>query len=308
MQLGEETIALVGSINRDTICTLDGVQVESYGGMLYGILSLAQISSATVFPVGVVGTDVQTAVMSLLDGCSQINLSGLRFTSHQNPHCVLTYDDEGNKQEVLCGGVPPIDFEQIEPFLDCRAVCVNFITGTELSLDTMKKTRRSRTGPIFMDVHSLTLTTGDENRRYLCKPRDWESWVACADFVQCNENEASLLADEPMVEKEAVARFGERILGLGPVGLLITRGSRGSQTVSRSASGQVEIRSYGAIPGGAVVDETGCGDVFLMGFVWEYLKSADLETASEFANKVAGINCCLRGIEEIGQMGRFLEA
>ncbi len=304
----KETIALVGSINRDTICTPDGVRIESYGGMLYGILSLIQMSSVMVFPVGVVGADVKSAVMNLLDKWPQVNLSGLRFTSQKNPHCVLTYDEAGNKQEVLHGGVSPVEFKQIEPFLDCGAICVNFITGSELSLDTMQQVRSSRSKPIFMDVHSLTLTTGDGNRRYFRVPTRWESWVACADFIQCNEKEAVLLAGEPLLDEDAVGRFGERVLALGPVGLVITRGGGGSCTIFRSPEGGITIRQCTAKSVGAVVDETGCGDVFLMGFALEFLRTGDLETASTFANKVAGINCCLRGIEGIGQMGRFLAA
>ena len=307
MTTGEQTIALVGSINRDTIRTPDGVEVGSYGGMLYGILSLAEMSSAKIFPVGNVGRDVRTPVMELLDGNSRIDLSGVCFTSHQNPHCVLTYDEAGNKQEVLHGGVPPIEFEQIEPFLDCQAICINFITGNELSLTTLQEIRRQSARLILMDVHSLTLATGAGNRRYMRVPEKWESWVACADIVQCNEKEGALLANEALVDDAAVIRFGKRVLGLGPEGLLITRGDRGSHTVIKTTSGHVELRSYRAVPDGTVVDETGCGDVFLMGFTSKYLLSSDLDSSSEFANRVAGINCCLRGIEEIGQMGRILE-
>ena len=53
-------------------------------------------------------------------------------------------------------------------------------------------------------------------------------------------------------------------------------------------------------------DETGCGDTFLMGFTWAFLQTGDRDQASWFANRVAGINVCLRGIEEINRIGTFL--
>ena len=53
-------------------------------------------------------------------------------------------------------------------------------------------------------------------------------------------------------------------------------------------------------------DETGCGDTFLMGYTWAFLQTGDRTVASRFANRVAGINVCLRGIEGIGQIGQFL--
>lgn len=47
MTAGGRRIALLGSINRDTIRTPDGVETESYGGLLYTLLPLAQIAAAT---------------------------------------------------------------------------------------------------------------------------------------------------------------------------------------------------------------------------------------------------------------------
>ncbi|MDP6778591.1 MAG: carbohydrate kinase family protein [Candidatus Latescibacteria bacterium] len=305
-QTEQRRIALIGTVNRDTIHTADGVRVESYGGMLYSILSLAQIAEAMIFPVCNVGRDVEMAVRGFLAPFPCVRSDGIRFVPEPNPHCLLEYDAEGRKRETLRGGVPELSFERIAPFLDGCAVCLNFITGMELSLSTLQEVRAATGAPILMDVHSLTLGLDSERRRFWRVPPLWEAWLACADVVQLNLEEASLLAGGTLEGESAVRRFGEHVLGLGPHTLLITRGAQGSTTVLRSPAGQVEVRSFDAPPVGTSEDETGCGDVFLMGFTWAYLQTGDPCRASRFANRAASINCSLRGIEALGQIGRTL--
>ena len=60
----EQRIALLGTINRDTIYTADGVTTESYGGLLYSILALAEIASSQVaiYPICNVGADMEAIV------------------------------------------------------------------------------------------------------------------------------------------------------------------------------------------------------------------------------------------------------
>ncbi len=305
MQSGACRIALVGTINRDTIQTPDGVRTHSYGGMLYSILALAEIAEAAIYPICNVGEDVEAAVRELLAPYSSVRFDGMRFVSEQNPHCFLEYDAEGHKQETLLGGVVPLTADRIGPFLDCDAVCFNFITGMELSLETFQEVQGAAVGLICMDVHSLTLGIDSNRRRFWRVPPQWESWVACADVVQLNEQEGALLAGETLDGDSAFRRFGEKVLSLGPASLLMTCGERGCRTVYRNAREEVEVQRFGPSPVGTPQDETGCGDVFLIGFTWAYLQTGDFAEASRFANQVAGINCCLRGIEEIGQIGRF---
>ena len=301
----ERSLVIVGTINRDTIRSSDGVESESYGGLLYSLLSLAAIASpeTRIYPVCNVGKGVEDAVRNFLSPHRRIEIDGIRFVDALNPHCFLEYDANGVKQEMLLGGVAPLEFGRIRPFLECDALCFNFITGFELSLETLQEVRQARRGLICLDVHSLTLGVDRHRRRFWQRPDRWEFWLACADVVQMNEEEGSLLADVPLREDEALLRFGEQVLGLGPKVLLVTSGKRGSRTVFRSASRDVGVVGLPAFRAATVKDETGCGDVFLMGFTWAYLQTRDVLRATRFANDVAGANCGLRGIEEIGSIG-----
>jgi sugar/nucleoside kinase (ribokinase family) len=300
-------IAVVGSINRDTICTPDGTRTESYGGILYSIAALAEVGPATIFPVCNVGRDVEVAVRLLLGSSASVRLDGVRFVPERNPHCFLTYDSRNRKQETLLGGVPVLTVQRLLPFLGCDAICFNFITGMELELQTMQAFRRAALGLVLLDVHSLSLGIDGIRRRFFRVPPRWEAWLGCADVVQLNEREGALLAGEALNSEKATRKFGERVLALGPKLLLITRGEHGADSVARNPRGAVEVRRYPSRTADVPVDETGCGDAFLMGFTWSFLQTGSVATASRFANRVAGITCCLRGVEQMRRIRDYLQ-
>lgn len=301
-------IALLGTINRDTIHTADGVTTKSYGGLLYSILALAEIASdrATIYPICNVGRDMEDVVREKLAPYPQVKLDGIRFVPGKNPHCFLDYDAQGRKRETLRYDVPQLSLLQLEPFLDCDAMCFNFITGMELALETAQCVRESAAGLLLMDVHSLTLGIDDNRRRFWRVPPQWKAWVGCVDVVQMNEQEGALLAGESLDGEGATCRFASRVLSAGPSALIITRRYRGSELIVHDDRAEVAIHRFDAAPIGEPRDETGCGDTFLMGYTWAFLKTGDRAVASRFANRVAGINVCLRGIEGIGQIGQFL--
>lgn len=301
-------IALLGTINRDTIHTADGVTTQSYGGLLYSILALAEIASdrAAIYPICNVGRDMEDAVREKLAPYPQVKMDGIRFVPGKNPHCFLDYDAQGRKRETLRHDVPQIALSQIEPFLDCDAMCFNFITGMELALETAQCVRRSAAGALLMDVHSLTLGMDEKRRRFWRVPPQWKKWMGCVDVVQMNEQEAALLAGETLDGEDATRRFAKRVLAAGPSALIVTRRHRGSEMIVRGDRAEVAIHRFAAAPIGEPLDETGCGDTFLMGYTWAFLQTGDRACASRFANRVAGINACLRGIEGIGQIGKFL--
>lgn len=301
-------IALLGTINRDTIRTPDGVETESYGGILYSLLPLSAISKdgTLIYPIVHVGEDMRTVVEGFLRPCENIRFDGVTFVPDKNPHCFLVYDEDHNKQETLKGVIPKLQFSDIQPFLDADAIVVNFITGLELELETLQRVRSSTDSPIFMDLHSLTLGIDAGRRRFWRCPPDWEAWIACTDVIQMNEQEAGLLAGEPLDTDAKTVAFAERLLDNGSTVVLITRNENGSHAIYREGAETV-LHHSPPQPAGDPQDETGCGDVFLMGFVTSYLEARDPVEASRFANTLAGINVTLRGIEGVRRLGDVLE-
>lgn len=303
-------VAVIGTINRDTIHTPDGMVTESYGGLLYTVLALASLTDpdTLVYPVCNVGEDVWTVVIALLGRSDRIRVEGVRKVPTKNNHVTLYYDPRGNKKEILSGGVPPLRLEALVPFFDSDVICLNFISGAELTLQTLQQVRSVASAaearyaaPLLMDFHSLSLGRTAQGRRCFRKPVDWKAWIGCADVVQMNEQEASLLAGRDVKGEDALLDFGREVLTIGPKALSVTLGERGSRLVFHGASGPT-LESFPPLPIQAL-DTTGCGDVFLAGFAAEYLRSHDLRRASQLANRVAGWNCTLRGVEETARLG-----
>lgn len=303
-------IALIGTINRDTIRTPDGVETESYGGLLYSALPLSAIveDEAIIYPIVNVGSDLKEVVDGYLADRTNVSFEAIQAVPEKNTHCFLEYDEKGNKQETLLGGVPALTPERFRPYLTCDAICFNFITGLELELETMRRVRAETEALIFMDIHSLTLGMDDQRRRFWRIPPQWEEWTACADVVQMNEAEAALLAGKPLQSDSDTLAFARKLLDNGSSIVMVTRGAEGADVVFRGSTGDPAFHRSPASLVGESTDETGCGDVFLMGFVWSFLGTCDPIVASQFANTLAGINVTLRGIDGVRQIGDVLRA
>jgi adenosine kinase len=233
-----------------------------------------------------------------LEGWPNIVLEGVRRVPGPNNHVTIRYNERGEKEEVLLGGVPPLNFACLKPVLDADAICVNFISGFELSLEDMQRLRRRASGKIVMDFHSLSLGMDAKRRRFFRRSARWREWMACADVVQMNTREAEVLAGRVLRDEAEVCAFGAKVLECGPDALSITRGEMGSWLVDSDG-----LEAFPALDLDEVLDTTGCGDVFLAGFALEYVRSGDVRAASRFAHGVAGMNCRLRGIEEVGRLG-----
>jgi hypothetical protein len=117
--------------------------------------------------------------------------------------------------------VPPWNWLGLKPLLaDLDALYINMISGFELELETAQLIRQHYRGPIYCDLHSLMLSVQPTGFR---APRPLENaaaWCACFDLLQVNEDEAALMAPDPMAL--AATAFGNGIRSL-----VVTLGSRG---------------------------------------------------------------------------------
>jgi sugar/nucleoside kinase (ribokinase family) len=169
--------------------------VRSMGGIFYSLHALAALAPHP--SVVVPATRVGAAAASLLR--SQLAALGVdtRFlqpaSAHQNA-VELRYESPDRRREVLRGGVPPVRADRLGPFLrEVDALYVNFVAGNELTLSGFRRVRASFAGPIHVDLHSLLLGRSSTGLRFHRPLPGWRDWVACADVVQCNAQEAATL-------------------------------------------------------------------------------------------------------------------
>ncbi|MDD4051536.1 MAG: carbohydrate kinase family protein [candidate division Zixibacteria bacterium] len=288
-------IGVIGTINRDTIYRADGSTVTSWGGLLYNLKCLAENGSATVIPAVNAGNDCYCQIIAILKRFPRVDRSLVQPVEAVNNHCFLHYADQAHKCEMLAGGVPPLIWCRVKPLTQTDLILVNFISGRDIGLAALEKLRRSYTGPIYMDIHSLTLgrkKVPGGCHRFLRRPRHWARYVACADILQMNRVEFELLSGRPLSEDHAIV-FVKRHLPKTRC-LVVTMGGKGALVVrhinKRLRAVHVPVREVKK-----PYDTTGCGDIFAAGLILEYLSSQDVLKAARRGNRLAAARCRIPG-------------
>lgn len=302
-------IAVIGTINKDSLVFPNGERRESFGGIFYSLSVLSTLGSGwmEVYPVCNVGYDVYNRVVGILKQYGNVRLEGIRKVNSKNNHVLLLIDRNNERREMLGNRVPAVSFDQVEPFLDNDVLLVNFTSGFDLTLRTLRKMRENSRALIFMDVHSLTLGVRKSGKRFLRCPVRWAEYLNQVDVVQCNLAEFGLLAGRDFGSIAEMREFGGRMLGLGPSILLVTLGRGGAVMMHRQGRGYRFTRQAGKKTR-TFRDAIGCGDAFSAGFLSCYLRTGNRDQSFDFANRVAAEKGKISGVEGVHQLLRKFAA
>lgn len=295
---------------------------KQLGGILYSITSLVVISGKDdeVYPIMNLGNDEFDFVTSFLSKFKNIKHDFINRSEHKTRVVNLyyknlqddsesgikkTYDREENSTEPTL----PVEYDFISkalPVLD--GLLVNMVSGADLTLDALKKTRENFQGYIHMDLHNVVMDTKTDGRRLQSPVKDWEDWCSQSDTLQMNESEISVMHSEKMNEYETT----DKILSGGKTkALVITRGKSGVSLycrVEKNNSGEkyfeLDKIDLPAIERNDFKDSTGCGDVFASCFFYKNMvhSDTDFHASLNYANKMASINSALTGVEEINNL------
>jgi sugar/nucleoside kinase (ribokinase family) len=267
-------LGALGTLVWDRVLHPSGAEpVEQWGGAVY---SLAALSASCpdgwrVEAILKIGQDLADSALERLRELPGVGIgSGVRVVPEANNRVELRYQDSAHRHEVLTGGVPPWEWDELDSLVrPLDALYVNFLSGFEMGLETAERLRRGYRGPIYADLHSLFLgPAGDRPRAPRPLPR-WQRWLACFDAVQLNGSELALLLGSEHADPA-------ELLEHGPSLVLVTLGEQGARFAARARHPEEEERwralpvpapsdRSGLIPppGGAVGgDPTGCGDVW----------------------------------------------
>ncbi len=298
MTLAPPTIAVIGTINRDTVVRVDRSRSQGYGGILYNLRVLAELATdASILPLVKIGRDQQRPIMSALQKLPSLNLSAVRVVPGKNNHCLLTYHDAGSKSEILSGWVGAVDRSQLEKALAAEIILVNFISGGDITLRNLRWLRGHTKATIFMDFHSRTLGRHRDGSRYLRIPPHWRDYLSVADFVQMNEFEFKLLARTPC-EADHCRKFAHRDLRRENAVLIVTRGPAGCLVISQDST-TVEFSTPKTPVPRQVVDTTGCGDIFSAAFISHWRRHKNPPAAAAFASGVATSRVAVEKLADI---------
>ena len=292
-------IGLIGNIVADEITLSDGTLTKSWGGAFYNIAIFEKLlkTGETLIPLTLIGYDVWDELLSDLKKLLNVDTSALHLSDNRNNKVYLKYLDAVEREERTEDILPPIEVGKFDQVMDTDALLFNFISGFEITLETLQNVRKTYKGKMLMDLHSLTLGIDDKGYRYKRILQNWEKWVYCFDCVQMNQVEADLLIEfeDSISSHEELAKY---LLMNGIEVVNITLGEKGS-LVAFWEDHKILSKNIDPAEGIEAVDPTGCGDAYLAAFGLEYIRGSHPIAAAKYANGIAGLVSTLRGIDEI---------
>jgi sugar/nucleoside kinase (ribokinase family) len=304
-------VGVIGSFVWDRIYGRDRrvEPIEEWGGITYALggMDAAICDAWEIVPIIKVGKDLELRAREFLGSLRHIARDAHPIPVEQpNNRVTLRYHEAERRSEVLSGGVPPWTWLGLRPLLDnLDALYINLISGFELDLETAQLVRQHFRGPIYCDLHSLLLAVQPDGLRTPRALPNAAAWMRCFDFVQCNEAEMALMADDAMALAAIAMNVGVR-------SLVVTLGARGAvyfvapefdrigdaQRAMRvdAPLGTVRTALLPAIdPRVKEGDPTGCGDVFGATYFSRLLCGDMFADALQLALRAAARNFAHRG-------------
>jgi sugar/nucleoside kinase (ribokinase family) len=310
---GRKRLGVIGSLVWDVIYGRDPLApaVEEWGGIGYALsgLDAALPPDWEIVPIIKVGDDLAARAAQFMSALEHAAPDApLIAVPYPNNRVELRYSDDERRSEVLSGGVPAWSWLGLKPVLEAArldALYVNFLSGWELDLETMRLVRQHFRGPVYCDLHMLAWAVQPNGLRTLRPLSHVREWCECFDFLQVNEDELTMLAPDPMA-------LAATALHAGVQSLVVTLGKRGA--VYFAAPGFERIGDLGApralgaslgpvrtalVPAPVVrsgnVDPTGCGDVWGATYYSRLLAGDNLGDAILAAHRAAARNVDHRG-------------
>ncbi len=294
---------LIGHLVLDEIHTLDGSVYESLGGMAFPLYAFASVARAgdTVVPVFPLGHDAEGEFARAVDGFASVDPSHVFPVDAPNTRVRLYHESLSHYNTRLVAALESIPFERLSPALqDARLVYINMMTGDDITPDTIARIRETTEAVIYLDLHMISYAVEHDGLRHLNEVRNWRDWTRAIDILQCNELEHASFNPEGATERERVDLiFAESAVHL----VLVTKGEAGTTIYDRSGQ-SIHID---AVPA-AVVDPTGCGDVFGSVFAYIYSATRDAKRAGQFAAAAAAFVAGIPGSHGIHGLRTLLES
>ena len=276
-------IVVVGHLSRDLIITPDTKREALGGGTAYAMLAPALDAFAAGI-VSKVGDDFEEEYWNTLKS-SGLVLTGLQKKGTISTRFVNKYDSEGNRVQIvdaLAEQITPQDFP--DSYRDAKIIHFSPLTAKELDIECIKLAR-SNAKITSIDVQGYVRSIDNSG---MVIRREWverDEILSLVDVVKVHELEL-----KQTVDGESELSAVSEILNLGPRIVLVTRDRRGSTIYTRNK--QVTIPRVDA---DIKIDSTGCGDVYSIGFLLEYMRSSNLKQSGLFAATCSSFN-----VETIG--------
>lgn len=272
--------------------------VETPGGLCHSLGALRRLlPAAAIRPVAWLAAEDAPRFRPPLEAWG-LDRAGL--SERPGPGNRVTLDCRlDSKPELAELRLPPLGDGQLEPALACGVLLVNLTSGLEFSLPAWlgfrERWRRAwPAGWLQLDWHSLSLDHEPGRPRRPCRVPDWQAWVEDLDLLQLTLAECASLDGASRGELEQALPLMERILAAGCRRAVVTDGARGALWLDGDG-----VLRQAAAPADAVVDTTGCGDVFGAALLAARWLGHDAPTALAAAARAAAATLSAAGLDAL---------
>ncbi len=198
-QAPAKRLGVLGTLVRDTIHPPGAAPVgRCWGGIAYALAALDHVVAPrwSLVPAIKLGADLAGPGQAFLGSLARVgDLRFVRVVPEPNNRVELRYRSQTERLEILSGGVPGWEPNEIDELLETLdALYVNFIAGNEMTLAGARRIRDRMQGPGWADLHSLFLESGPGGERIPRRLPSSVAWARCFDTVQMNESEFALFA------------------------------------------------------------------------------------------------------------------
>ncbi|MFX0107527.1 MAG: carbohydrate kinase family protein [Candidatus Hodarchaeota archaeon] len=275
-------IVVIGHLSRDLIITSDESKETLGGGPAYAAIA-PSIGALGAGVVSCVGQDFEKEYFDVLQG-SGLNISAIHVKGPHSTRFVNKYDEAGVRSQRVESVAPQISPEDILPqYMGASIYHFCPLTAEEISIEVIEAVQIGNP-LISIDVQGYLR----DIKSGKVVPRTWDNRdeiLSLADVVKFDEDEL-MLAYDVKTEMSAITE----IMNLGPRMVLITRERKGSTVYTRNIQEDIPL-----VLSNAQVDSTGCGDTYTIGFLLEYMRTADVKRAGLF-----GATCSSFNVEHMG--------
>lgn len=292
---------LIGTITSDHITQDSGRTYHGLGGILYQAAVLCGLGEDVSLHANC-GLEMKTEVEDLVGGWPTLRREGLRFVEGPGHQVFLRYSEKlKEREEILASVVPPLDTTAVLAGLSrLDMLLMVFNSGFEVSLPDWRRIMDRAECPIWLDIHSLVLAKKlRAHREYVAVP-DWLDYAGGATYLQANRQEVASLLGHPdrWPDPGEIPAFAETAFGAGVKAVFVTMGREGVSVATPEKS-----RLVRAPEAGAVVDTTGCGDVFCAKTMQALAGGRPVFEAAAAGVALASRAVGLAGIRETHELG-----
>ncbi|MCK4483618.1 MAG: carbohydrate kinase family protein [Candidatus Thorarchaeota archaeon] len=269
-------IVVVGHLSRDLLVTSETAREALGGGTAYAMLAPSLgISKCGI--VSCVGGDFDEEYMRALVK-SGLDMTGVSRDGQHTTRFVNQYDSNGVRtQRVEAIAAPIRKNALLECHLQSRVIHFCPLIG-EIDISCIKAAKEAGALVSLDPQGFLRAVQGDR-----VVPQKWADRAAVLEHVDVLKLDEDELQSAVGIDTEIDA-VG-KILNEGPEIVIVTRARRGSTIHTQDSRIDIPL-----VLADQLVDATGSGDTYVIGFLVEYIKNENLRRAGVFGASCASFN------------------